>query len=179
MSKICRCEQEDAELLPTKNVVVIVEDTHSSEMWKPYLEHSEKAGVRAVWSVPIYYREKIYGTFAIYHTKPYSPTELDIKLTILMSKYAVTAFTYLRQKEIENMYQLISDNAKDLITLTSFTGAFQYVNPSVTSILGFSPKEVLGTSFDDYIYDSDLIRLKAYHKQILHGNDSDSIEYIG
>lgn len=157
--------------------VVVCEDMHTDEVWIPFLEMTNRAGVRAAWSVPIYYREKIYGTFAIYHPYPYTPTEMDIRLSILMSKHAVTAFTFLRKQEIESMYQLISEHAKDIITLASPDGTVQYINPAVTDILGYSQKEIIGVDFTQFIPFEDLGTVKGFNGEINRAKSSLSKEF--
>lgn len=157
--------------------VVIVEDTRESELWKPFVVHSDQVGVRSVWSVPIFFRDKIYGTFAIYHFTPYTPTELDIKLTILMSKQAITAISYVKQKELESMYTLISNKSKDIITVTLADGSLSYINPAATKILGYSLEEVMGNSFDRFIYPEDQELLRKYRDSILKQDSNASVEF--
>ncbi|QPC45666.1 PAS domain S-box protein [Mangrovibacillus cuniculi] len=157
--------------------VVIVEDTHKSEIWKPFVVHSDKVGVRAVWSVPIIFRDKIYGTFAIYHFAPYTPTELDIKLTILMSKQAITAISYVKQKELESMYTIIANKSKDIITITLSDGSLSYINPAAKKILGYSLEEVMGNNFDRFIYPEDREIVKEYRDKILQSDSNSSVEF--
>lgn len=59
---------------------VIVEDIATHEYWQPYLALAELAQVRACWSKPIRSSSgRIYGTFAIYHRNPTTPTARDIE----------------------------------------------------------------------------------------------------
>lgn len=157
--------------------IVVCEDMHTDPVWEPFLELTNLSGVRAVWSIPIYYREKIYGTFAIYHRYPYTPTEMDIRLSILMSKHAVTAFTFLRKQELESMYQLISENAKDIITLASPDGTVQYINPAVTDILGYSQEDVIGADFSQFIPVDDLSIVRSFNEDINNAPSSLSKEF--
>ncbi|NLP52406.1 ATP-binding protein [Bacillus sp. RO1] len=157
--------------------IVVCEDMHTDPVWEPFLELTNLSRVRAVWSIPIYYREKIYGTFAIYHRYPYTPTEMDIRLSILMSKHAVTAFTFLRKQEFENMYQLISEHAKDIITLASPDGTVQYINPAVTDILGYSQKDIIGVDFAQFIPSEDLETVQSFNGEINRAQTSLSKEF--
>lgn len=157
--------------------IVVCEDIHKDKAWVPFLDLANNAGVRAVWSIPIYYREKIYGTFAIYHPYPYTPTEMDIRLSILMSKHAVTAFTFLRKQELESMYQLISEHAKDIIAMSSPEGVVQYVNPAVTDILGYSQSEIIGNDFTQFISPEDIDTIRGYHGENNYPEPSLSKEF--
>ncbi|MDI1308530.1 MAG: diguanylate cyclase [Methylotenera sp.] len=59
---------------------VIAEDIQTNELWKPYAHLAQKAGLRACWSEPIISsRDKVLGTFAIYHTEPKIPKPWDIE----------------------------------------------------------------------------------------------------
>ncbi|MCM3618552.1 PAS domain S-box protein [Sutcliffiella horikoshii] len=159
--------------------IVICEDMHSDEIWIPFLELTNIVGVRAVWSIPIYYREKIYGTFAIYHPRPYTPTEMDIRLSILMSKHAVTAFTFLQKQELESMYQLIFEHAKDIITISSPEGVVQYINPAVTDILGYNQSDVVGNDYTRFVNPEDIATLKAYKGENTYPQPALSKEFRG
>lgn len=59
---------------------VIVENILTHEYWQPYLAVAELAQVQACWSEPIRSSSgQIYGTFAIYHREPTTPTAKDIE----------------------------------------------------------------------------------------------------
>lgn len=59
---------------------VIVQDIHTHEYWKPYVELAKQAGLRACWSEPILSsRGKVLGTFAIYHASTKSPQADDLE----------------------------------------------------------------------------------------------------
>ncbi len=79
----------------------------------------------------------------------------------------------------EELYRLLSTNSKDLITLfkadTNATRIF--VSPSVRTILGYEPDELIGKSPFDLIVDEDLDRVREVtHTKTLHG-ESTTIEF--
>ena len=60
---------------------VIVSDIASDPLWVDYREVALKHGLRACWSTPIKNaRGLVLGTFAIYHSEPYTPSETDFRL---------------------------------------------------------------------------------------------------
>ncbi|MCP1424412.1 PAS domain S-box-containing protein [Paenibacillus xylanexedens] len=55
-------------------------------------------------------------------------------------------------KEAQEKYQVLADHAQDLITTCATDGELLYVSPSVYTLLGYKPEEVIGKSFKDYCY---------------------------
>ncbi|MEK3706014.1 PAS domain S-box protein [Paenibacillus sp. FSL R7-0198] len=58
-------------------------------------------------------------------------------------------------KEAQEKYQVLADHAQDLITTCATDGELLYVSPSVYTLLGYKPDEVIGKSFKDYCYPGD------------------------
>ncbi|OMF00529.1 PAS domain S-box protein [Paenibacillus sp. FSL H7-0942] len=58
-------------------------------------------------------------------------------------------------KEAQEKYQVLADHAQDLITTCAMDGELLYVSPSVYTLLGYKPEEVIGKSFKDYCYSGD------------------------
>ncbi len=58
-------------------------------------------------------------------------------------------------RESEKLYRLISENTKDLVALHTPEGAFRYLSPSITEIMGYTPAEVLGSKPLDCIHPED------------------------
>ncbi|WP_413406179.1 PAS domain S-box protein [Paenibacillus amylolyticus] len=58
-------------------------------------------------------------------------------------------------KEAQEKYQVLADHAQDLITTCATDGELLYVSPSVYTLLGYKPEEVIGKSFKDYCYSGD------------------------
>ncbi len=60
----------------------------------------------------------------------------------------------------EAQYRLLAENVADMITRTDVHGAYTYVSPVSFSILGYSPEEMVGTHWQDYIHPDDLVDLQ-------------------
>jgi PAS domain S-box-containing protein len=58
-------------------------------------------------------------------------------------------------KETENHYQLLAENARDIILIHDLNGKIQYINSAGILALGKTKKEILGTGVEDYIHSSD------------------------
>jgi diguanylate cyclase (GGDEF)-like protein/PAS domain S-box-containing protein len=56
----------------------------------------------------------------------------------------------------ERLYRLLADNATDVVTLHDVTGRYRYVSPSITSLTGYTPEELLGTPSGDLVHPDDI-----------------------
>ena len=59
------------------------------------------------------------------------------------------------RRQVEKRYQLLTENASDLIHVIQADGTISYVSPSVEGVLGFSPEELDGENALDYIHPDD------------------------
>jgi GAF domain-containing protein len=82
------------------NSLVIIEDMRTSPLWEPYIDFSEKAGLRAVWSMPISTPQgHVLGSFATYYREPYSPGQREIDLARIYAQHAAVAIENSRLYE--------------------------------------------------------------------------------
>lgn len=80
----------------------------------------------------------------------------------------------LALRRSEEMYRLIAENSKDIITIHASNGQIEYVSPSVESILGYSPSLIYGTDFRLHVVEEDkeplaevVRRVASAHKPLL------------
>lgn len=94
----------------------------------------------------------------------YPVTEPDGKI----SKAVVIGRDITRRKSMEDTlrvneerYRLVSERTSDLVSLTTFGArpCYVYVNPSYNAILGYEPKDLIGTSPFDFMHPEDRKRL--------------------
>lgn len=62
-------------------------------------------------------------------------------------------------KQSENMFRLIAENSKDIISIHSRSGKLEYVSPSIQGILGYTPAEITGTKSSRMIWPEDRLVL--------------------
>jgi len=80
--------------------------------------------------------------------------------------------------ESEEKYRLISESARDLISLHKPDGEYTYASPSSFELLGYKPNELIGNSVFNYFHPDDLKAMKANSFKDLVGNKGKSnIEY--
>ena len=82
-------------------------------------------------------------------------------------------------RESEKQYRLLADNVIDVISRHSLDGIILYVSPSVSALLGYEPKELIGTNgFDPLIPSDDLPKIKSKIISLLNKeHSSDPLEH--
>ncbi|NRF92422.1 PAS domain S-box protein [Paenibacillus frigoriresistens] len=61
----------------------------------------------------------------------------------------------------EVLYELISENAQDIITLVKPDGKIEYLSPSVRDLLGYEPEELIGKDSTELNHPEDLEKLRS------------------
>jgi PAS domain S-box-containing protein len=69
----------------------------------------------------------------------------------------------------EEKYRDIVENINDVIYKVGIDGTISYVSPTIKSILGYTPDEVVGQEFKNYVYKEDLERLMKNVQSIFAG----------
>jgi two-component system, sporulation sensor kinase A len=76
-------------------------------------------------------------------------------------------------RKTEKQYRLLAENSSDIIVLHKTDGVYKYVSPSVQSILGYHPYEMIDKDPYDHIHPEDTIIVANFHDQILSGEEQD------
>ncbi|WP_338647684.1 PAS domain S-box protein [Flavobacterium sp. KS-LB2] len=66
----------------------------------------------------------------------------------------------IQLNEAKNMYRLLADNMVDLVCVHSLDANFQYVSPSISHILGYSPEDLIGLSPFEFVHPEDVVNLQ-------------------
>lgn len=61
-----------------------------------------------------------------------------------------------RQKENAHIYELLSNNVKDLVCIHDLDGHLLYISPSIKQITGYEPQDLIGQKLSDYYHPDDL-----------------------
>ncbi len=61
-----------------------------------------------------------------------------------------------RQKENAHIYELLSNNVKDLVCIHDLEGSLLYLSPSIKQIAGYEPQDLIGKKLSDYYHPDDL-----------------------
>lgn len=74
-------------------------------------------------------------------------------------------------RESEEKFRSIADNFSDVIYLMDIKGNFTYLSPSTTTIFGYTPDEVRGRFFGEFLGEGDLEKaVAAFEKGMRTGN---------
>lgn len=68
----------------------------------------------------------------------------------------------IQLNEAKNLYRLLADNTADLVCLHNLDASFQYVSPSIKTLLGYTPEEMIGKSPMNYAHPDDLDKLHGH-----------------
>lgn len=105
---------------------------------------------------------------------PASKPLLDI-----IGLYALSVGTLLAQKQVqialkesEALYRLLAENISDLIMRSSLTSECLYVSPSLQTILGYTPEEIIGQQTFSLIHPDDQSTLWEAYASAIERSDS-------
>lgn len=74
-------------------------------------------------------------------------------------------------RKSEKQYRLLAENSSDIIILHKTDGIYKYVSPSVQTILGYKPFELINKDPYDNIHPEDTIIVANFHDQIISGEE--------
>jgi len=77
--------------------------------------------------------------------------------------------TFKALKESEEKFRSLSESSYDAIFTLDYTGSFTYISPAIDRITGYTPDEILGKNFDNFILPSHQSQALAAHKDLLSG----------
>ena len=79
--------------------------------------------------------------------------------------------------EAEERYRLLADTATEVVSLHDLDGRYLYVSPSVTSVLGYEPDELLGQVCFDLNHPHELPQIAAAMKDLIAGGESAAVTF--
>jgi diguanylate cyclase (GGDEF)-like protein/PAS domain S-box-containing protein len=81
-------------------------------------------------------------------------------------------------QESAALYQIIADRTGDIIMATQIDGTIRYVSPSMTTIGGYDPAELVGVQSKEIIYPEDVAAVTVVHRRALcHPDETFMVEY--
>lgn len=132
---------------------VVAADVRADARWEQYRVLADRFGLRACWSTPIFGRDGISGTFAVYHSSPHRPTAREEHLVGRLTHLASVAIDHggllgaLTESE-ERFRRAFEDNAVGM-ALATLDGGITRVNLAMRVLLGRSECDLVGTRLDE------------------------------
>jgi diguanylate cyclase (GGDEF)-like protein/PAS domain S-box-containing protein len=77
----------------------------------------------------------------------------------------------------EQLYRLLADNATDVVTLHDLSGYYRYVSPSVTTLGGYEPEEIIGRSCWKLMHPDDVADVQQAMVRAVTEGELVTVEY--
>nr|WP_281393173.1 PAS domain S-box protein [Sphingomonas xinjiangensis] len=81
------------------------------------------------------------------------------------------------EREAENRYRLMAQNATDMITTTDIKGRVTFISPACQRILGLSPSDVLNKRAFDFVHPEDLPQLQQEYAVLLQSGSAKPVRW--
>ncbi|KQX67246.1 PAS domain S-box protein [Paenibacillus sp. Root444D2] len=135
---------------------------HFIQATKGFAQRYEASGINKtgrhttfdVTNVPIFVNRQVIGVYG------------------LASDITYRKELWKRLEESQNLYQLISENAQDIITFATPDGVVRYASPAIKTLLGYEPDEYVGKVAIDFWHPDDIASF--IDENILQKSDVDT-----
>jgi len=77
--------------------------------------------------------------------------------------------TVVALQKSEERYRSLVENINDVHFMTDTNGIITYISPPIETITAYSPEEIIGLSFTDFIHPDDVFRIQQQFQKIMAG----------
>jgi PAS domain S-box-containing protein len=82
-------------------------------------------------------------------------------------------------RESEEQYRRLVEEMSEVVYVTDLEGRLTYVSPSIEAVLGYTPTQVIGQNFVDFVHQEDLARMQASFANLLAGhNETNEYRFV-
>lgn len=161
-------------------VVAIPKMSSSVHRTHPYYKNF---GLESYIGSPVYVNNELYGSISFSSKDPIQGfNAVDEDLLLVLSEWVGAT---LERKKVEKelresreLFQLLSDKSTDMVCLHEPDGTYLYVSPSVKNLLGYTPKELEGTSPYRLFHPEDIKRIEEEsHGKVKTGEQTNNFQY--
>jgi PAS domain S-box-containing protein len=108
----------------------------------------EAFGVDETYVMGFSFKGQLFGSVIIVTKKGGKPLNISTVETIL-NIFSAVLQNKIAEKEVkkrERLLSLVTDNMLNVVGQIDAEGTFQYISPSIKTVLGYEPREILGES---------------------------------
>jgi PAS domain S-box-containing protein len=145
---------------------VEVEQTEAADLRKSLGVSSE---TRPFFLIPLFIEEEPRGAIGVTSDTPLAAEvkegliALGFQVSLALEGVAFAEDRHWRQSEIR--FRSLIQNSSDIIMVLGVDGAINYISPSVQSILGHVPEELIGEYNFILLHPDDLVRVRHFHAE--------------
>ncbi len=151
-----------------------------------YKDHNcyEQFKLESYIGKPFHLDASLYGTINFSSSEPKKQefSEDDVLFVRLLSGWMSSVIHRIeieeQLKSEHRLYKMLTTNSAELICMHEMDGTYTYVSPSVKDLLGYSPRELIGSNPYHLFHPDDLERIaKESHEPTIAGEAYPSIQY--
>jgi PAS domain S-box-containing protein len=99
---------------------------------------------------------------------PLDPEDMSKGVTFTVMDITTRIIAENSLKLSEEKFRSIAENLSDVIFLTDANGLLTYISPYVSKLFGYSPEEVIGKFFGDYLDKEEINKFLPVYLNIIH-----------
>jgi len=130
-------------------------------------------GVHSYAAIPIESRSKVIAVLALVSNQEgyFKPDHIDLldRIGEQIGLAVENSRLYEEIKSAEEKYRELVENINDVLFTTDESGVITYISPVIKSIAGYSPSEITGKHFKEFIHKQDLKHFMEQFKKVLSG----------
>jgi PAS domain S-box-containing protein len=141
-------------------VPIYISDAEKDESLQELLPVILNEGIRALGFIPMVYMGRLLGKFMVYYNEVHDFTEEESQLAQTIARDVAFAIgekeNELALRKSEQRYRDVVNNTNEIIFQTDATGAWTFLNPAWTTLLGYSIDESIGKQFQNFVFPEDV-----------------------
>lgn len=134
-------------------------DLLSDPKFGPWREAAEEGGIHCSVALPVLLGEKIHGALMVYALEPSAFDSQALELLTSLASNIGYGISRLRAMaalaKSEESFRAIAENASDIVLRGDGRGVIQWISPSVESVLGWAPQQLVGQPLRELIHPDD------------------------
>ncbi len=151
---------------------------------KDYVGALRRDRVVAVLVVPIKIEESVVGVLYVANRTPRPFTDHDEAVLVRLAEGAAIAIKnaqlYARERQSEQRYRSLFENANDPIATFALDGTLTSVNPEMARVLGYAPDEMVGRHFSRFATPPTVALMEDRARRALAGEQvPPAVEVVG